>query len=546
MFNFVRKHSKSFGVKVIYILIALSFLLGFAVFIGSGVTSYIRTGGLAPNIVADVNGESITLQEFERAMKASGDEQGNPYLRDLIVMQMVNRILLLDMIKEYGFRVTNDELAYEIANTKFFQDNNGVFNKKIYYQVLAQNNIIPADYESRIKHDLLVKKFHKFARNLVVATDADLWWYYRLKNEQFNFGVVPVLSERFKKSVVIPESKMKEYYDAHKDEFKAGSKKTVEYIEVSFSDYANKIIVNDSEISDYYNANRKSFLVDANGGKQLKHFNEVRKEIEEKLKTEKINKLARADAEKARELFLKGNPASEVAKELGVLNSTIGPISEGELKQSSAAERAIAGVFNSLDEGKISEVIKGDQSYVIAKIVKTDTSVSLSFSEAKESVSKNLRELLAREVVKTGAEQLLSELHKSSNPGRTLEQKGYKVEDTGYVTADSSFIKGIGFAPSFFTNALKLDLKNRFPSAPYEFMGRYYIYWLKDKKQATRDEFEKNIDRLRDEYIEEKVGKFIQELIDDAKKSGEIKINRELFASEEKSPGKIPNTRTIF
>jgi len=141
---------------------------------------------------------------------------------------------------------------------------------------------------------------------------------------------------------------------------------------------------------------------------------------------------------------------------------------------------------------------------------------------------------------------LLSELHKSSNPGRTLEQKGYKVEDTGYVTADSSFIKGIGFAPSFFTNALKLDLKNRFPSAPYEFMGRYYIYWLKDKKQATRDEFEKNIDRLRDEYIEEKVGKFIQELIDDAKKSGEIKINRELFASEEKSPGKIPNTRTIF
>ncbi len=534
MFKFARKHSRSLWVKVMYSLIAFSFLIGFAVFIGSGITSYVRTGGLAPNIVAEVNGRQITLTEFERTLRNLKQEIDNPYIKELFLMQLVNRILLVDIAKGYGFSVSDNELAEHIAGLKYFSDSDGRFNKKIYYTVLKQNNITPSDFEENIREELLLNNFKTFLQDLINPDEEDLWWYFKKKNESKSFFVAKIEAERFENSIKLKESELKDYYELHRDEFKGNVKKTIEYLTFPLSKYEEGTTVSEDELRRYYKENRKEFMVESNSGKQLKGFQEVRAEIEKKLRRERARELAKRDAEEARELLKSGDAFEKIAQKYRIEKKIAGPADEEEIKNIPDAGIILGEIFHSLDEGKISEVKSNDSAFVIARIIKVDEPKALSFEEARDKVIKKLRKERARDLVKVEAERLQREIKFRSSPGRFLESRGYKVEETGDVTIGTSFVKGIGFAPGFFANTEGLNIKNRFPEKPYEFLGNYYVYWLKEKKTAKRSDFENSKETIKNEFMEEEVNKILQELIQNARKTAKIKINKEIFAGETK------------
>ncbi len=534
MFKFARKHSRSLWVKVMYSLIAFSFLIGFAVFIGSGITSYVRTGGLAPNIVAEVNGKQITLTEFERTLRNLKQEIDNPYIKQLFLNQLVNRVLLTDIAKSYGFSVSDSELAEYIASLKYFTDSNGNFNKKIYYTVLRQNNITPSDFEQNMREELLINNFRDFLHSMINPDDEDLWWYFKRKNEKASFFVSKIDADKFENRINLKEKEIRDYYEAHKDEFKGDVRKTIEYLLFPFAKYENQVSINEDEIAEYYKENRKSFIVGSGTEKRLKPLAEVRDEIERKLKSEKAEELAMTDAEKSRELLLSGETFDKIAEKFGIEKMTAGPADEEEMKKIKGAGIILSEIFNSLDEGKTSEVKKIDNAFIIAKIIKVDLPAPLTFEEARDKIIKKLRTERAKQLIKTEAERLQREIKNHSNPKKFLESLGYKVEQTDDVTIDTSFVKGIGFAPGFFTISEELNTKNKFPKKPYEFLGNYYVYWLKEKKSADRKIFESEKENLKKEYMEDEVNKKLQDLIQNARKTAKIKINREIFAEETK------------
>lgn len=532
MFKFARKHSKSLWVKVMYSLIAFSFLIGFAVFIGSGITSYVKTGGLAPNIVAEVNDRQITLTEFERTLKNMKQEIDNPYIKELFLTQLVNRVILTDIAKNYGFSVSDNELAEYIASLRYFSDSNGNFNKKIYYTLLQQNNITPSDFEQNMREELLLNNFKDFLQTMINPDDEDLWWYFKKKNEKSVFFVSKIEAEKFEHRINLKENEIKDYYDAHKDEFKGDVRKTIEYLVFPFSKYENQVTINEDDIAGYYKENRKSFIVDSGSEKRLKSLSEVKVEIERKLKSKKAEELARIDAEKSRELSNSGEPFDKIAEKYGIEKRTAGPADEEEMKNIKDAGMILSEIFNSLDEGKISEVKNTNSAFVIAKIIKVDQSVLLTFEETRNKIIKKLKTERAKQLIKTEAEKLQKDIKTQSNPKKFLESRGYKVEETDDVTIDTSFVKGIGFAPGFFTISEELNLKNRVPAKPYEFLGNYYVYWLKEKKSAERRIFDSEKDNLRKEYLEDEVNKKLQDLIQNARKTAKIKINKEIFAEQ--------------
>ncbi len=532
MFKFARKHSRSLWVKVIYSLIAFSFLIGFAVFIGSGITSYIKTGGLAPNIVAEVNDKQITLTEFERTLRNLKQEIDNPYIKELFLMQLVNRILLTDIAKNYGFSVSDNELAEHIAGLKYFSDSDGRFNKKIYYTVLKQNNITPSDFEENIREELLLNNFKAFLQDLINPADEDLWWYFKKKNESGSFFVAKIEPEKFENNIKLKESELKNYYELHRDEFKGNVKKTIEYLVFPLSKYESQITVSEDDIIRYYKENKKKFIVKSDSEKRLRGLSDVRAEIERKLRIERARELAKKDAEEARELLNSGDTFEKVAQKYRIENKIAGPVDEEEIKNITDAGIILSELFNSLDEGKISEVKSNDSIFVIAKIIKVDQSQTLSFDEARDKVIKKLRRERAKDLIKVEAERLQKEIKFQSNPVRFLKSRGYKVEETGDVTVGTSFVKGIGFAPGFLASTEGLNTKNRFPVKPYEFLGNYYVFWLKEKKTAERSEFEKSKKTIKNEFLEEEANKILQELVQNARKTAKIKINKEIFAGE--------------
>lgn len=534
MFKFARKHSKSLWVKVMYLMIAFSFLIGFAVFIGSGITSFVKTGGLAPNIVAEVNGKQITLTEFERTLRNLKQEIDNPYIKELFLTQLVNRVILTDIARSYGFSVSDSELAEHIAGLKYFSDSNGNFNKKIYYTLLKQNNITPSDFEQNMREELLLNNFNDFLKTMINPDDEDLWWYFKKKNEQASFYVSKIDPDKFEHGLNLKEEEIKDYYEANKDEFKGSVKKTIEYLILPFSKYENQITITENEIAEYYKENRKSFIVESGSEKRLKGIKEVQSEIEKKLKSEKAKELARADAENARELLNSGETFEKIAEKYELERRTAGPADEEEIKNIPTVGKILNELFATLDEGKVSEVKSSDGEYIIAKIVKVDPPAPLPFESARGQIIKKLKTKKAKELIKSEAERLQRDIKSLSNPKKFLESKGYKVEETEDLTIEKSFVKGIGFAPGFFIKSAELNSRNRFPQKPYEFLGNYYVYWLKERKLADRSTFETSKETIRNEFIEEEVKQILQDLIQKARKTAKIKINKEIFKEEGK------------
>jgi len=532
MFKFARKHSKSLWVKVMYSLIAFSFLIGFAVFIGSGVSSYVRTGGLAPNIVAEVNGKQITLTEFERTLRNLKQEIDNPYIKELFLTQLVNRVILMDIAKNYGFSVSDSELADYIASLSYFSDSNGNFNKKIYYTVLKQNNITPTDFERNIREELLLNNFRDFLQTMINPDDDDLWWYFKKKNEKASFLVSKIDPEKLEHTINLKEREIKDYYETHKDEFKGSVKKTIEYLIFPFSKYESKITINENDISNYYKENRKDFIISSGSEKRLKGLSEVKNEIEKKLRFEKAKELARMDAIKSRELLNSGEPFEKIVEKYGIEKKIAGPADEEEIKNIPDYGVILSNIFNSLDEGKISEIKDTNSSFVIGKIVKIDQADTLSFESARDKIIKKLKSERAKELIKIEAEKLQKEIKIQSNPRKFLESRGYKVEETGDVTMDTNFVKGIGFAPGFFGVSENLNQRNRVPEKPYEFLGNYYVYWLKEKKTAEQKVFESEKNNIKKEFLEDEGNKKIQDLIQNARKTAKIKTNKEIFAEQ--------------
>jgi len=154
----VRKHSKSFMIKVMIGLIAV-------VFIFWGVSA-IR--GKPGSKIAYVNGDLITGLEYEavyREMLKSLQQQYKEYWNENLIKafqikqraleSLINKRLISQEAARIGLGVTDEEVAHAILTYPAFQIY-GEFDEGRYRSLLRQNRMEPADFESGIKRKLLL------------------------------------------------------------------------------------------------------------------------------------------------------------------------------------------------------------------------------------------------------------------------------------------------------------------------------------------------------------------------------------------------------
>ena len=134
--------------------------------------------------VAQVGGESVSQQEFQRAYKNMtnfyrqiyGDqltpEVEKQMYRQALSQTVVQKILLAEARRQ-GLRVTDAELRDRILSIPNFKDEQGRFiGEEIYKQTLAANQISVADFETELRDEVLMKKLNDaLAANLYVSED---------------------------------------------------------------------------------------------------------------------------------------------------------------------------------------------------------------------------------------------------------------------------------------------------------------------------------------------------------------------------------------
>ena len=145
MLEYIRSNSQSLGVKLAFGLIIL-------VFVFWGVGSMKDRG--AGNVVAMVNGEPITVRDFELAYRNAEESvmRNNPGATREQVRQGLGRQVLRDLVSQSlvrqeaasaGITVTPLELRIAVGQVPAFQNAKGQFDPEAYKRVLQMQRFPP-------------------------------------------------------------------------------------------------------------------------------------------------------------------------------------------------------------------------------------------------------------------------------------------------------------------------------------------------------------------------------------------------------------------
>jgi peptidyl-prolyl cis-trans isomerase D len=431
MFDFVHNNKKL--VRVFMALIILPFALW-------GIESYTRSGDAG--VAATVNGEKITQQEFENALRQQQerlrDQLGSgfdatifdaPEMRRAVLDNLVAQRLLVDRAKAAGLVVTDDQIALIIGGIDAFQQD-GKFDKTRYREVLSRENITPVTFEARLRDELLGQQMQEsYAQNGFASTTV-AENIIRLNEQQRVVSVSPVLSKQFEAKAEVGGEAVKEYYEQNHGEFLVQEQARVEFVRLSVDGLLSKVNVSDDEVRDYYKTHESEFgspevrraahiLISANPDAPQAELDVAKDKAERLLAQVKRNPAGFSELAKAN-----SQDAGSAAKggDLGFF---------GREMQPKPFEDAAFG----MKEGEISGLVKTDSGFHIIKLLKIESSKAMPLNEAREGIAFRLRHQKASDMFAELAEQFSNAAYEQSDTLKpAADLAGAKIEKSGWLT----------------------------------------------------------------------------------------------------------------
>jgi peptidyl-prolyl cis-trans isomerase D len=269
MLDFVRTKQKSIIIKVVFGLIILSFVIGYAMLTSPGDGT---TAG-KPNVAVTVNGKAIAFSDFQAAYsnlyqlyQNIYQEQFTPTLeRQLKLVQksldgVINQSLLLEEARRQGLEVSRQEMIDAIAKISAFQQN-GAFNKERYLQVLAAQRLTSEEFEELQRRDLLVGKMRDGLQKNVAVSDAEIEQEFRNRQEQVNLEVVRIAPAAFEAQVKVTDQALAAFFEPRKEEFRTAEEVSLRFVEFSPQSYLDQVTFDDTELESFYRRNLDRYEV---------------------------------------------------------------------------------------------------------------------------------------------------------------------------------------------------------------------------------------------------------------------------------------------
>ena len=264
MFNFV--HEQKRVVQIVLVLIIITF--GFF-----GVDSYQNSGG--GDAPATVNGEKISQQEFDNALRQQQDrvrEQAGanfdpawidqPEIKRMILDSLVNQRLLSSQARSVGLTLSDDQLAQIIAGIDAFQKD-GKFDKQRYEAALRNQSMSPLIFESRVRDELSTRQLVDAYVKNGYATQFGADNLIRLNEQKRVVSIAQLSPDLFNSQLKVEDAAVQEYYEKNQKEFRTPERARVEYLIFSLSTLLSQVKVDDDEIGKYYDEHQSEYSTPA-------------------------------------------------------------------------------------------------------------------------------------------------------------------------------------------------------------------------------------------------------------------------------------------
>lgn len=261
MLDTIRTLATGWVGKALLALITIPFAL-------FGIDSYLNNAG-ANVPIAEVNGESISVQEYSFALqnlrnrlqsegKVDPTQLESPQIKQMVLDQLINKQLLINEIKNAKFAISESQLATYITGMPEFQAN-GQFSEEAYYQSLEQNGLTPTKFETAIRSDLLSQQANDGFGKLAFSASSRAMQAYKLNYEQRTVTISEIKTKDFINDVNIDEKEVKAYYEQYKAKLLQPEKVKIEFVLLSANSLISGLTVSEQEIKQFYDENVEQF-----------------------------------------------------------------------------------------------------------------------------------------------------------------------------------------------------------------------------------------------------------------------------------------------
>ena len=430
MLEYIRSNSQSLGVKLAFGLIILVFI-----FWGVGSMKDRSTGSL----VATVNGEPITIRDFELAYRNAEESvmRNNPGAKREQVRQGLGRQVLRDLISQTlvrqeaaraGITVTPFELRIAVGQVPAFQNANGQFDAESYKRVLQMQRIAPAQYEHDMSEDMLRQKLFALVTGAAWHDPAEAQNRYNFLREQRVPDYIFIPAAEFMAAAKPTDAEVATYYDSHKAEFAVPPKVDVSYIRLAPEGLIKPESISEADARKWYEANASRF----NQQEEIKAAHILVPLAED---------ASEADVKKAQETaaaiqaeLKSGKSFADVANAHNGPNAA-GPGGElGWLKRGTTVKPFEDAAF-ALDAGKVSAPVRSQFGLHIIKVEEKKGGGTQSFAD----VAAQVRAAMAKDQGADKLRDVLDNLIEDNILGKPLEKSaqalGLEAQQSGLATA---------------------------------------------------------------------------------------------------------------
>jgi len=401
MITWMQRHKKWL---IITIWISTIAFIG-AGFVGWGQYSYGNKSGAVAK-VGDVKISQSQLQkaysrlysQYSQALQGNFDEEkAKQYgLQKQALQSLLQQALILNLASSYNLVTTNQELIKALEAQKAFQKN-GVFDKEVYKQVLAQNRLTPTEYETELKKELLIEK----TLNLLPVEVS--------KNEKNILASIFKIADKIKYKLLtlndikvnVTDEKLKKFWQNRKNDFMSDILYQVEFIKQApvTKEYDSKTI------ESHYKENKMHYK--AKDGKILPLAKAKQQVVEE------LNQKATKDKALRTYIAFKKARLKTTTPQKATVSQSHNPFSSEVLAK--LAKRSLTDPFM--------KPIKVGESYYIIKLTKITPSQTKSFADAKkELLPLYMAEMKKKKIIKLAENSL----------------KDFSGKTTGFITVDAA------------------------------------------------------------------------------------------------------------
>ncbi len=228
----------------------LILIIGMALFafVISGVfTSNNFSGGKMGSEVAEINGESISIDEFRREVETASRRYGPNFsstqLVNTVYDQEVRKAILNQQFEDLGIDVESDQIIEFVKTSGYaqipdFQDENGFFNEEIFKSAIADwraND--PLRYDAWLQDEKSIiqaakeQMYFNLIKGGVGATLAEGEFDYQLANNKVDIQYVRVPYTSIPDSTIqVSKDEIQSYVSKHQDQFQQEKARDIRFV----------------------------------------------------------------------------------------------------------------------------------------------------------------------------------------------------------------------------------------------------------------------------------------------------------------------------